>query len=301
MELPTLEPGGAGAKAHAYNEQWDPPKFPCHWNNPDVRGALYAFQGHVCAYCGTRLPRNDRGDVDHFRPKSKYWWLAYALSNYMMSCSRCNRELKRSKFPLRRGASPVTYEQRAKLRREAHLLLEPTVDTIEALITLHDMRLGWLSPSLGIQRVEYTKVQGTIEFFRLNLDVPLVRERLAVVDAVLDALEQGALDKAQRLAIRFRPHSLVARAMLLELGHSLPSVHQELSWQVDDLVRCPDEVMEALVYAPYDEINRSAQQELLWSLAVLAKFPLGLPSEFVFELLRAHEVAEAVRPYFEQL
>lgn len=275
--------------------------FPSRWNNPDVRGALYAFQGHICAYCGTNLPRNDHGDVDHFRPKSKYWWLAYALSNYVMSCSRCNRELKRSKFPLRRGASPVTYEQRAKLRQEARLLLDPTVDVVEALIATDDEQLGWLSPSSAIEGVERAQVQGTIEFFRLNLDVPLVRERRAVLDAVLDALEQGALDKAQRLAIRFRPHSLVARAILLELGQPLPGVEQELSWQVHDLVTRLDGVMEALEHTPSDKANRAALEELLWSLAILARFPLSLPSEFVFQLLRAHGVADEVRPYFKQL
>jgi hypothetical protein len=29
------------------------------WNNPDVRGALYAMHGRVCAYCG-RVVSDDR-------------------------------------------------------------------------------------------------------------------------------------------------------------------------------------------------------------------------------------------------
>jgi len=298
VALPTLEPGGAGAEAHAYNEQWSPAKFPKHWTNPDVRGALYAFQGHVCGYCGTNLPRNDRGDVEHFRPKSKYWWLAYALSNYVMSCSRCNRELKKSKFPLRRGASPVSYEHRAKLGKEARLLLDPTVDPVEALIALDDK---WLRPDPTIQGVEHTQVQGTIELFRLNLDVPLVRERLAVFDAVIDAIEGGKPDEAQRLAIRFRPHSIVARATLLGLGQPLPGPEQELSWQIEELVTRLDGVMEMLVHEPDDETNWSAQRELLWSLAVLAKYPMGLSREFVLELLRSHAIEDEVQPYLEQL
>ena len=49
-------------------------------------GALYAMQGRVCAYCEQKLPESDRGDVEHFRPKSLYRWLAYAFENYLLSC-----------------------------------------------------------------------------------------------------------------------------------------------------------------------------------------------------------------------
>src|SRR6266481_3442684 len=75
------------------------------WNNPDVRGALYAMHGRACAYCEQHLPENDRGDVEHFRPESLYRWLAYAFDNYLLSCSICNRTLKRDRFPLRSGAT----------------------------------------------------------------------------------------------------------------------------------------------------------------------------------------------------
>src|SRR5262249_58453194 len=98
--LPTLTSGAGYDQASSHCTAWDersevPSKFPDHWNEPDVRGGLYAFHGSACAYCQCHLPGNDRGDVEHFRPKSTYWWLAYKFDNYLLSCSRCNRRFKR--------------------------------------------------------------------------------------------------------------------------------------------------------------------------------------------------------------
>lgn len=53
-----------------------------------------------CAYCETPTSANYRGDVEHFRPKSGYWWLAYCLDNYVFSCLICNQAHKKAHFPI---------------------------------------------------------------------------------------------------------------------------------------------------------------------------------------------------------
>ena len=40
------------------------------------------------------------GDVDHFRPKSIYWWLAYCYDNHLYSCQICNETYKGDNFPV---------------------------------------------------------------------------------------------------------------------------------------------------------------------------------------------------------
>src|SRR5262245_20010592 len=94
---PTLRPGGKGATAAVKNEESyrdDPrkePTFDPHWREPDVRGALFAMQGWVCAYCQRALDPRDPKYVDHFRPKrGGYWWLAYLLDNLFLTCAACN-------------------------------------------------------------------------------------------------------------------------------------------------------------------------------------------------------------------
>jgi 5-methylcytosine-specific restriction endonuclease McrA len=57
-----------------------------------------------CAYCEAPTSTVAYGDVEHFRPKSVYWWLAYCYDNYLFSCQICNQQYKRHHFPLRDGA-----------------------------------------------------------------------------------------------------------------------------------------------------------------------------------------------------
>jgi 5-methylcytosine-specific restriction endonuclease McrA len=51
-----------------------------------------------CAYCETPTTVVAYGDVEHFRPKSRYWWLAYCYENYLASCTVCNQMYKSDNF-----------------------------------------------------------------------------------------------------------------------------------------------------------------------------------------------------------
>lgn len=60
---------------------------------------LIAESHGKCAYCEIRYSTGGYGDVEHFRPKSIYWWLAYTYENYLFSCQLCNQLYKKDKFP----------------------------------------------------------------------------------------------------------------------------------------------------------------------------------------------------------
>jgi hypothetical protein len=60
-----------------------------------------------CAYCESPTSVVVYGDVEHFRPKSKYWWLAYCYENYLPSCTVCNQRFKRDEFPLAANAKTL--------------------------------------------------------------------------------------------------------------------------------------------------------------------------------------------------
>lgn len=53
-----------------------------------------------CAYCETPTTVVAYGDVEHFRPKSTYWWLAYCYENYLASCAICNQMYKSDNFSI---------------------------------------------------------------------------------------------------------------------------------------------------------------------------------------------------------
>ena len=56
--------------------------------------------GGKCAYCESPTDTVAHGDVEHFRPKSVYWWLAYCYDNYLYSCQICNEVFKGDSFPV---------------------------------------------------------------------------------------------------------------------------------------------------------------------------------------------------------
>lgn len=82
-----------------------------------AKNRLKAESFGKCAYCESSTSTVAHGDVEHFRPKSEYWWLAYCFDNYTFSCQICNQSYKGSNFP-RSGPGPV-----------APLFAEPFTDT----------------------------------------------------------------------------------------------------------------------------------------------------------------------------
>ena len=54
-----------------------------------------------CAYCEAPTAVVAHGDVEHFRPKSSYWWLAYAYDNYTYACQICNQVFKGDLFDVK--------------------------------------------------------------------------------------------------------------------------------------------------------------------------------------------------------
>lgn len=71
-------------------------KFPSTWS--PCKTQLHKESDSKCAYCESPTTVVSYGDVEHYRPKSKYWWLAYCYDNYLASCTLCNQKYKKAKF-----------------------------------------------------------------------------------------------------------------------------------------------------------------------------------------------------------
>lgn len=70
---------------------------------------LFAETGGKCACCEAPTAVVAFGDVEHYRPKSSYWWLVYCYDNYLASCQLCNQRFKRDDFPIqnRKMQAPI--------------------------------------------------------------------------------------------------------------------------------------------------------------------------------------------------
>jgi len=69
-----------------------------HWK--PAKKQLKIESNGKCAYCEARVGTVAHGDVEHFRPKDIYWWLAYCYDNYLFACQICNQSFKSNHFPV---------------------------------------------------------------------------------------------------------------------------------------------------------------------------------------------------------
>jgi HNH endonuclease len=90
-----------------------------------VKDALAAMQLRKCCYCEKREEQSKYRDVDHYRPKAVYWWLAWTWENLLFACIDCNRDQKRDRFPLSPGDTRLVAEQ-APPGAERPLVLDPS-------------------------------------------------------------------------------------------------------------------------------------------------------------------------------
>lgn len=122
----------------------------------DVRQQLESDQHYKCAFCECYLPLKYH-DVEHYRPKSHYYWLGHEWRNLLYSCERCNRSFKKAQFPLAAGSVQAN-SPTDDIKLERPLLINPTE----------------VDPSLHIKFEEHIakgltpEGKKTIEVFHLN-------------------------------------------------------------------------------------------------------------------------------------
>ncbi len=318
---PTLAEGGAGYRVDQENRQSrhvDPQAHVTtgagHWRKTDVRGALRSMQGWACAYCqGPGLE-----DVDHFRPKQHYWWLAYTFSNYFLSCVTCNSRRKGSRFPLARGTRRLTFATENTIDQEQRLLIDPAIDPVE----------DWMQTELEDFRIENvadpndptarSRVDETIRFFWLNRSLDLRHQRKEKAREALSRLEileayeaeantlddddeqeirielhqkiRGDRDKLRGMAMRHSPHASTVRAVLAGREDLLPTVKEEVCWLAGSFLD--------LLRLDHGEIDRA---EICWALAVLWKDPPAETSEIVESQITTAGQLDKIQPCYDTL
>ena len=110
---------------------WNKNKFKL-WTEDKVKKFLHESQYGKCCYCERRRDLKGEPDVEHFRPKSKYWWLAYDWNNLLISCKKCNKK-KSAQFPLQ-DESKRAVDENANLKAEIPILINPLMENPEDFI-----------------------------------------------------------------------------------------------------------------------------------------------------------------------
>jgi len=110
------------------------------WSN--TKDQLLMETHNKCAYCESDITTVSYGDVEHYRPKSVYWWLAYVYDNYLASCAICNQRFKGAKFEFLGPAIPppavLATSTDEELKELAEVLIPDPLDE-EAVVIFEEL------------------------------------------------------------------------------------------------------------------------------------------------------------------
>ncbi len=147
-----------------------------YYKKEDVKQALKSLYHQKCAFCESKV---EQLQVEHFRPKSVYYWLAYSWDNLLLACPNCN-VYKSQTFEIE-GTSAI-YD--ANCLNDIHSLSivydkqeNPKLVNPEKEDILHLLEID----EFGNLFSEDARVQYTIEIFRLNRPF-LTDERKEIFD-----------------------------------------------------------------------------------------------------------------------
>jgi uncharacterized protein (TIGR02646 family) len=204
------EPGGLGAVRDEYTPRWvqhyregtgskpSDSKW-CEFHT-DVSNVFFG----ICGYC----ERECKGEVDHFRPKSRFPERVYEWKNWVLACHACNN-MKGGKWPVGGYVDPCAKSRNA--RPEAYFDFDTTT--------------GEILPTANLSAARRRKAEQMIADLRLNAYHRLKErvQRLRVVSGALDdrhANDPRARRFVKLVASRKARLSTITRTWLKEQGYT---------------------------------------------------------------------------------
>jgi len=231
----------------------------------EVKPIFMQLQANKCVFCERRLEGLDattiEHDLEHFRPKSDvgiwpprdgnlspyvlftgaaapagYYWLAYELQNYAVSCKTCNTTYKDSAFPIsgKRGAPTASITQLNI--QESPYLCYPLGDADEDprnIITFNGLVPVPIAPTGRLN----ARARVIIDFFNLAGREELRIGRAETISQLAKHLAEQAdsgltegkrrraADRAEAMQLPGSPHSRCAEAFAELWDRDLAGAH----------------------------------------------------------------------------
>ena len=181
------------------NQRYDK-RFNNRYKQTDTKESLKKIYNQKCAFCEQKITRcidNNQQEcsstVEHYRPKSIYYWLAFSWDNLLWCCHRCNQN-KGNSFEI--NSSKIEYAELFKdnihssasfyQSTENPKLIHPELESIRNKLTFID----------GIIDSTDIRVKYTIDICKLDRD-DLNEKRLKVLEKfIMNARKRNRLNKS---------------------------------------------------------------------------------------------------------
>lgn len=161
----------------------DVPKYSNYYKKPDVKDKLREIYQGKCVYCEQSV---EAFSVEHFRPKSIYYWLTYSWDNLLYICSTCNIH-KSNHFDIQGVSANFTAEDLAEIHQlheryseqEQPFMIHPEKEEVENALIFDkngnlrsdDVRVQYVIDTCKLNRKSLQeKRMEIIQIFRNNLE-----------------------------------------------------------------------------------------------------------------------------------
>jgi uncharacterized protein (TIGR02646 family) len=160
------------------------------YNHNEVKDSLKQMFKKKCAFCESHITHVDYGQIEHFKPKSKYPDLCFEWNNFLLSCSICNgKSNKGDKFPLENEGG--TFINPVDESPENFLKFEFDNTTRTFLIFPKNNRAVTTIKELGLNRDDLVENR-TIELSKIiyMLDLVLEKNQNEVLEEFVDMFSE---------------------------------------------------------------------------------------------------------------
>lgn len=174
----------------------------------EVKRLLWNRQLFKCCYC-EKICEDVGNDLEHYRPASRYWWLAWTWENLLFACPNCNRWAKNDEFPLADETTRLRPEEAPPRGEQPHLVDPAAENPLDAIQFVLDSTSGrWVPRPRGasVKGAETIRVleldrQALLEIFQRYVD-DYVMDDVKHLRALMEAGDEHAVRKDWNHKIR---------------------------------------------------------------------------------------------------
>ncbi len=198
--------------------------FDQQYKQQDVKTNLKKIYNEKCAFCEQKIREckdNNLEDcsqtIEHYRPKGKYYWLAYSWDNLLWCCHRCNQN-KDNHFEI--DSNQIEYEE--SFRENIHTstnnyqelenpkMINPEIESVldklsfyDGVIDSNDVRLKYTIKQCGLDRDDLNEARQIIieDFIEKLIDKKLKNEPL--IEDLKELISEFKNQESEFRALRY--------------------------------------------------------------------------------------------------
>lgn len=131
------------------------------YNHKDVKADLKDMFSSKCAYCESHVTHVDYGEIEHYKPKSKFPDSCFDWDNLLLGCSICNGVLfKGAKFPEAIDGGPFVNPVKENPNDFFEFSFDPNTGTAN-IIPIHTRGIT-TEKELGLNRDDLVKHRSSV-------------------------------------------------------------------------------------------------------------------------------------------